>query len=421
MNTTEKKKILIIAPFWGTPNHVGNYRIERFIRWLNRNDYQIVLLKAGSKKFVVEKDWGFEISLSNKIVQISQYLNKFSEKIKTRFFVRMWHALVHLSSPIDYYFFWSKQIRHSNLINEYIRGVKYVISSSPPFSSQIAAYNISIKYSIPQIVDLRDGWLDEPLVSTWYRTWMRYIVEKRWERKVLFNSVEIFVTSNIWKSLLLSRLPKVGKKITILTNAYPVERFNSKNMITGQSKPIIKLLYTGRFTGSVYLRKPQYILYPLHSVLFKKKIKAELVLLSNLKRKDQRELNYWTVNFKRINSELYIRPQIPREEMFELVNGTDGLLLLSTSIARIPSKTFEYIKSSKPILAVTLKNSAVWQLGKKVPQMFLFDYTAEEEDYLPIIKFLAACSTGKYESNIPEEFSEEYLSKVFMDVVNKTC
>ena len=110
---------------------------------------------------------------------------------------------------------------------------------------------------------------------------------------------------------------------------------------------------------------------------------------------------------------------IERSEMFKQIENANGLLLLSTGIAPIPSKIFEYIKSAKPILAVTIKDSSVWQLGDKLPQMFLYDYSAKELDYLPIKKFLSVCKTGNYDYKIPEEFSEEYLSKIFLNTVKQ--
>ena len=49
--------------------------------------------------------------------------------------------------------------------------------------------------------------------------------------------------------------------------------------------------------------------------------------------------------------------------------------------------------------------------------MFLYDYTAQKPDYTPVEEFLKACQTGVYEYKIPEEYSEEYLSKIFLDTI----
>ena len=100
--------------------------------------------------------------------------------------------------------------------------------------------------------------------------------------------------------------------------------------------------------------------------------------------------------------------------MFDLFLHIHGFLLLSTSYAAVPSKTFEYIKTQKPILAVTLRGSAVWELAKDIPQMFIYDYTSNDKDYDIIHKFLNACRTDKFNINVPNQYTEEHLSKIFM-------
>ena len=100
--------------------------------------------------------------------------------------------------------------------------------------------------------------------------------------------------------------------------------------------------------------------------------------------------------------------------MFEEISLVDGLLLLAASEASIPSKTFEYLKSQKPILAVTSKGSAIWELAKDIPQLFVYDYTSSDKDYDIIDKFLNACRSGKFKINVPNQYSEEHLSKIFM-------
>ena len=40
-------KIMIIAPFWGHPPHLGIIRVDRFVRWLSAQEVQIVVVRAG--------------------------------------------------------------------------------------------------------------------------------------------------------------------------------------------------------------------------------------------------------------------------------------------------------------------------------------------------------------------------------------
>ena len=418
-NVENKKVVMIVAPFWGKPGHVGNYRIDRFIRWLKAEKIRIILIKAASKDNIIEMDWGLEISIKDSIGKVSELLSKFSQKIGTKLFLYVWHLLILLFIPVDSYFVWAKTVYNSKLLKNYISDVKFILSSSPPHSGLVAAYNISKKYSIPTIIDMRDGWIDEPMQPYLIKWSFRRIVEIKWEKKILEQTMKIFVTSDIWKKLLVNRLSFTAKKTTVITNAYPEFEFRSPTFCNEKHKLNVKLLYAGRFTGSSYLRRPDVLFHPLFKVLAGKDYAVELLLLSNLKRKDIKSMDYWISRFKKIGCNLSSKPQANRKKMLEMITNSDGLLLLSTGQAPIPSKTFEYIKSANPILAVTLKNSSVWQIGLKIPQMFLFDYSAKEKDYSPIKYFIQACSTGKYEYYIPDEFSENHLSKVFLNAIEE--
>ncbi len=410
-------KVLIVAPFWGKPNHVGNYRIERFIRWLKKEHYSIIVVKADIKSEIKEKEWGLEISVTDKIGKISDFFIRTTPKVKTKIFSYIWYTFVLLLCPVDPYYFWARKLPRSKILNRYFNNIDFIISSSPPYSGLIAAYKISKKHSVPEIADMRDGWLDEPLISGLGKAGIRKAFEARLENKILSHSTKIFVTSKIWKKLLSDRIPSLNGKITLLTNAYPEYQFFSSISGDEKANKNLKLLYVGRFTGSSYLRKSDFLFQPLFNVLSSKNFAVDLLLLSNLKRKDIKSMNNWISKFKNIGCNLFSMPQINREKMLKMIDNSDGLLLLSTGHAPIPSKAFEYIQSSKPILAITLKNSAVWQMAENIPQMFLFEYSAQKPDYTPLEAFLNACQTGVYEYKIPNEYSEEYLSKIFLDTI----
>jgi hypothetical protein len=176
------------------------------------------------------------------------------------------------------------------------------------------------------------------------------------------------------------------------------------------------LLHSGRFTGSSYLRRADILLNPLCKAIISSEnlLKINILLIGRIRRKDYPTLDKWVRQYEKINSEIIIKEHVTRKKLFNLFDYVDGLLLLSTSFAAIPSKTFEYIKSQKPILAVTLKGSAIWELAKDIPQMFVYDYSSKKNDSDIIDKYFNACKTGKFEINVPNQYSEEHLSKIFM-------
>ena len=403
-------KVLVIAPFWQTPGHVGNYRIDRFIRWLKNNSYLIYVLRAGKKNEVQKTDYGVEITKKDYIFIITVTLSNLSNKPFLKIFWYLWRALILIFSPVDEFFVWTNKILSGFDFRKYIGDVDLVISTSPPNSSHIAAYKISKKYSIPLITDFRDGWLDEPLEQKLAK--IRFLRRKEvdWEKTVITHSSKIFVTSETWKEMLVSRFSNISEKIKILTNAYPDFDFLNDTA----SKDKVSLLYTGRFAGSSKKRSLDLLLNPLYHILKRNEEEFEITLLSDLRREEFALFNKWKKEFASNNIALNLYAHLPRIKMFEFINQSSGLLLLSAGYGPLPSKLFEYVKSGKPIFAVTPKKSAVSQLAEKLPQLFLFDSKSDGEDYTSIIKFLDACKYGNYEYNIPDEFTENYISKFFL-------
>jgi hypothetical protein len=157
----------------------------------------------------------------------------------------------------------------------------------------------------------------------------------------------------------------------------------------------------------------------LYSALLKSKIKVNIELLSDLNFNDKKEIQYWHQEYSKVGSDILISEQLEKNRMYEILSNSTGLLLLSFGEGSIPIKLYDYIKSKKPILAVTLETSAVWQIGYNIPQMFLYDYSDDRKDYSVIIDFLEACKSGNYEINVPEEYSDEYLSKIFLETLQE--
>ncbi len=54
-------KAILIVPDWRQPGYVGNYRIDRFIRWLSERGDELVVVRAGERDALESMPWGTEI------------------------------------------------------------------------------------------------------------------------------------------------------------------------------------------------------------------------------------------------------------------------------------------------------------------------------------------------------------------------
>lgn len=422
LHAENKNRIIFIAPFWKRNDHIGRYRVERFVRWMVNENYHVTVIWSGWKDEVVVKDKWTELEIRDPLRKFTRTADNFNiNRIDVKQSKRRFNPRILIQKIIFYFdreLLWSIWITKKNIVKSLCKNSQIVITSSPPESTHLASYLLSKKYNLKLIVDMRDGWIDEPLRS-FNRKWsLKRLVEKKVEFIIVKTATKIFVTTEEWKKLLTKRLPFVNNKTTVVTNAYP----HNLNIDFGVDKrklsPRLTLLHCGRFIGSRNTNRVSLLLNPLSELAkINTNIKVEIVLLGNLFSQDYKELIFWEDRLKNTSFTLIHKNPVPRENMFVELNNANGLLLLAASIGSIPSKTFEYINSGKPIFAVTLKNSAVWQMGENIPQMFLFDYSVQRPNYTPLDGFIKACQTGEYECKIPKEYSEEYLSKIFLNTI----
>lgn len=414
-DNTKRIKVMIIAPFWRQPQHVGVYRIDRFVRWLSSNGVELVLVRAGSKDNIREESWGIEITVKDPIGLYhdpdegneSQTLARRPNRL------RRWLAYW-LFNP-DPGVVWARRAaRHASVL-EYGQGVSWVLSSSPPESTHVASFLLAKRLQAKLVIDMRDGWLDEPLKPLLKTSVFRQWQEGRWETRILRQSQKIFVTSGPWKTLLERRLPFTRQKTIVLTNGYPHDYKQLNVCRRNQVEPNwITLLHAGRFSGSSKDRNIKYLLDTLLNAFQTVKIKGEVLLLGQLEPDEMNEVARKRLQFETLGWSLVFTKHVPREKMLEQLLLSDGLLLLSTSVSAIPSKIFEYLPSGKPILCLTQENSAAWKLVEDLPQVFSIDYYRPFNAVRIVKEFTNACLIRQHPYIIPSDFSEDILCEKFL-------
>lgn len=412
------KKAVIFAPFWRQLGHVGNYRVDRFVRWLAVSGFYVVLVRAGSVAGQRTESWGVELTVRDPLglyrdTTVDNAPTKTRKPNKLRRIFAYW-----LFNP-DPGIIWSRAATSNPVVLEHGQGASFVISSSPPESTHIGAAALAEKLKTKLIVDMRDGWLDEPLKPLLRDSKLQKWREGRLEKATLLQADKILVTSPVWKSLLGERLPFTQDKTVVLTNGYPPTGLFSLKQTQSRSKnDPIRLIHAGRFTGSRLSQKVSYLLEPLLLGLGHSVTQGIVTLLGRLESVDLKEITRWQSQFKAKGWAIEVKDAVPRDEMMALLHQADGLLLLSASQAAIPSKLFEYLTLKKPVFTVTLQSSAVWKMGESLAQIFLTDYRHPDEQVARL--FISACEIPKSGYDMPDKFSEELLAEIFMKTVGDT-
>ena len=393
---------------------MGNYRVDRFVRWLASAGFHVVLVRSGSAAGREAAPWGTEITVRNPFT-FSRNAVPGGVQVKTRRPKLLRTLAFRFLSP-DPGILWARIAAQTPAVLEQAAGASLALSSSPPESSHIGAANLARKLGAKLIVDMRDGWLDDPLSPYLRNSKLRQWREGQLEKAILKQADKIFVTSPAWKELLVNRLPFAQDKTVTLTNGYPPESLldSTKTRKLSPDEPI-RLVHAGRFTGSMLTRHVSFLFQSLWGGISETAANGTVILLGELTPDDLAEVAAWRNRFSSQGWSIATKASVPRPEMMALLHQADGLLLLAEKQAAIPAKFYEYLVTGKPIFAATLAGSAVWQIGAQLPQLFLSDYTHPNKE--ATLSFLAACGNTENPYEIPPQFSEEALSRIFLRAI----
>lgn len=408
--TSDKKKAVLFAPFWRQENHVGCYRVDRFLRWLTEEGYAIVMIRAGRLDGYRKEPWGEEITVKDPLdfypeptpgsAQVSV-----RKPNNVRRSVALW-----VFNP-DPTIIWARKAARNPRVLEAAKGAALILSSSPPDSVHVGAWLISRRLGIPHLVDMRDGWLDEPLRPLLRTSAFRRWREHRLEAPILRNARGIQVTSDMWKALLCDRYPALAPKVQVLTNGYP-RQFNSSPVLSARNGDEgLLLIHAGGFTGSRPTQSPDLLLEPLLQHLSQQPSSGIIQLIGLLSKAEMAIIDSYTERFSAIRWKVDCVGRLPRSEVLERLPKAGGLLLLAATHAAIPSKLFEYIPTGKPLFVVTHRDSAVWNICSSLPQAVLVESAS---------RGAASATTSpralwyrNRDYTIPPQFSEDSLGKIF--------
>ncbi len=402
-------KIVIFAPFWKSPNHLSAVRVGRFIRWLGSAGWQVVLVRAGGVDAVISTPWGVEVAIRDPLGLHPEDPGTAAQRVKEYPSIITTAAFT-IFTP-DPGIVWARRAAKHPLVLQEGRGAGVVLSSNPPESAHLGASILASRFGAALYVDMRDGWLDEPLKPLLRDSPLQRWREARLERKVLSQARRIFVTSTGWETLLGARLPWCKDKITVLTNCYP-EPLPPELVSRRYSSEV--LFHAGQFTESKFNNRPSLLLKNLHPGLKKRLLSRKIILQGRLNQTDLSEIFSYKDTLSACDTDIEILPSADRTDVWKRMASAGGLLLLSATHASLLAKLFEYLPTRRPILAVTQRGSAIWDLSQRIPQMFAVDLDAPEGAVDIVTFFLDACEDDGHRSIVPGEFSEEYNKKVFL-------
>jgi hypothetical protein len=415
--TDTAKRAVLFAPFWRKEGHVGNYRIDRFVRWLAAEGYFVIIIRAGGSDGDCQQTWGQEITVRDPLGLHPETSPGTATPVpprKHKTFRKVRGAVAKWIFNPDPAVAWARVAARRSLVIQAAQGAAFILSSNPPESAHVGAWLLSRRTGVPHIVDMRDGWLDEPLKPFLRTSALRRWQEGRLEARILRDAKGIQVTSEIWKKFLCDRFPAFAPNVQILTNGYPQHTTSPRPMLPKGPREEYLLIHAGRFIGSDKRRTPGLLLEPLLHHLSGQSSSGVVQLIGPLSKDELALIELFKTRFAAIGWRIEHPGSVPRSEVLAVLPKADGLLLLSASYAALPSKLFEYIPTGRPLFVVTHKHSATWKVCALLPQATLMEIVTGVHSGLDNQPPFYA----KPEFRIPPEFSEQYLAETFKNILN---
>jgi len=435
-------RVVFDCPHWKAPGNVGHLRAKRMVSWLASAGYFVSVIHAGKRSRVtISTDFGEVITVADPLKIWGDYSDDF-------FLARLDDFNVDLLEPksssqnrysqkqrkansfrrtLAYHLFipdltrpWAERVIRDRNVLRASENALWFLSSSPPESAHLAAQKLAQRTKGNFIMDMRDGWLDEPMKELLRSSKIHNWREKRLERKCVESAKSIIVTSDCWGELLTGRYSEIKTKTCTILNAVPGEdriaALKGDNLKAEAPKfSPLHMLHAGRFSSSRPERNIDDLLEPiLNYVKRSAHIPLTLTLMGTLEPDEQQKVNIWKHRFAAADTNVNRVSQVPHEAALHLYADADLLLLLSSSKCSIPAKFYDYLVSGKPILAATIPDSAMWVLADKIPQVYLLDITKSDESAQRIAQILDEIKVGKVSAQIPIELKPEHMRNDFL-------
>lgn len=400
-----RKKVLIISYYWYPFAGVGAYRISRFVKYLSKNGWEVVVLttKKSVSGMTQEPDdpalKNCRVYRSNIIEPVGLLSSKKKKNNKTSnpsIFYRkntswktklaVWARLNLMIPDAKFTWKWFAIPLGKKIIQQ--ENPDIILSTSPPPTTNLIAKRLADWSKLPWIADFRDPWTNIYYYDDNPQSKRAKKKNRKLEADVLDKADHITVVNNGF-------FPEnnIEGKVTRITNG-----FDPDHIITSESSREKNKNFTIRYFGSMKINQ-----YPESFILALKEIGVK-----NPKVAKNISFEFFGSIDPNIQSEIETASQlietsfhsyISHEEMMHLVSTTDLLLLTigrtKNSKFALSTKVFEYMISGKPVLGIGPIDGAASELVDKTNIGKFFEHTDNDGVFNFILKVFNASRKGK--------------------------
>jgi len=249
-------------------------------------------------------------------------------------------------------------------------GVQYVLSSSPPFSSNIIG--ILLKVIFPKvflIVDFRDPFV---FGNELYSRDVILVSKKRLLEWVVTRADLVLVTTEHSLELLEQLYSdKTEGKVLILPNGITTNLFKNVNK-QKEEGPERVLCHLGDLDYKH--RNPEPLIRAVYELISEGRIRRDETIIQFYGQSGTwggKTINDMVKGYG-LKDTIRVYETVPHDAALTIMKNCDGLVLLAENQREmIPAKTYEYLYAGKPILCFVDKGSATYNLLKNFKDVWL--------------------------------------------------
>ena len=290
-------------------------------------------------------------------------------------------------------------------------GIKHVITTSPPHSTQLIGLKLKKKYpSVKWIADLRDPWTDIYYYNQFYPTFISKMIDRNYEKSTLRFTDSIITVGKSLKDLFRTKLPEIAAKTEIITNGYDTDDFAG---LKSTSPDIFTISYIGTLSDA----------YPIEGFLtalhkFKEKGNNFLLKFIGTVSPDRKRQ---ILSFPECSDAEFIDYVDHRTSLRYMVESTMLLLIIpdhKSNKSIITGKLFEYIAAGKPVICLGPGDGDAAEILKESGHGFTFTYM-DSEGISDNLQTLVACNPLS-EKLPPELYSRRELALKVISLLKKS-
>lgn len=430
--------VLVIALEFPPVNTTGNFRAARFVSNLPRFGINPVVLTLTED--AASKAFGRPIhnELLNAIPEgtaIHRYpIQAVAEKEgKLKSFLRIYFRI---TEGLGKKFWDSIQADLPAIIEKH--DIKAVYVTCPPFGVGEVGYKISRQFKLPLIVDMRDAW------AYWttnpHNTYLHFLLKLRSERKWFTQASFVIAATPELGNVFKKAHPGVSpeKFITIFNGADKLHELGAIDWAPGQQQ--IRIGYVGNFYYSPKDRAMMFRKWhqkPVHKWLEYRPTKEDWLyrspyfffktvnalkknapdLFSRIRIEFMGDKPSWLeemVNEFDLADKVIFHGFVGKDKMKEIQSGLDALLTTSEKVVGdrhycLPSKLFDYLKTSKPILAFVTPGDQEDFL-RKAGTAILFNPDDAEKSAEKLVAVLNSKTRLEPDTNFLRQFDGQQLT-----------